>query len=246
VDPELFNTFASVERTHWWFTARRDILLSITERHVAPGSAILDVGCGTGYFIEGLGGRYEAWGIDPSPISVRMCRERGLERVVQGTAYDLSSVGDRRFDAVYFLDVIEHLDDDARALVEAKRVLAPGGLVVITVPAFNFLWSDHDVVNEHRRRYDRPGLVALLDRVGLRVERLSYFNFYLFGLAGIDRLAGRLLRRRVSAELQVPSPLVNRLMGDTFRSERHRLADSSRKPFPFGLSLLAVARKSEA
>jgi SAM-dependent methyltransferase len=244
VDAQLFTTFAAVERTHWWFTARRDILLLVTERNVAPGAAILDVGCGTGYFIEAVHDRYEAWGIDPSPIAVRMCRERGLERVVQGTAYDLSSVGERRFDAVYFLDVIEHLDDDARALGEAKRVLRPGGVVVITVPAFKFLWSDHDVVNQHRRRYDRPGLAALLDKVGLKAERLTYFNFYLFGLAGMDRLASRFLRRRVSAELRVPNPLINRLMGNTFRSERYRVADSSRRPFPFGLSLLAVARKT--
>jgi SAM-dependent methyltransferase len=244
VDPQLFTTFAAVERTHWWFTARRDILLSVTERNVAPGAAILDVGCGTGYFIEAVRDRYEAWGIDPSPISVRMCRERGLDRVVQGTAYDLSSVGERRFDAIYFLDVIEHLDDDARALGEAIRVLRPGGLVVITVPAFMFLWSDHDVVNEHRRRYDRPRLASLLADVGLRIERLTYFNFYLFGLAGVDRMANRLFQRRVSAELQVPNPLVNRLMGKAFRAERHRVADPSRRPFPFGLSLLAVARKA--
>jgi SAM-dependent methyltransferase len=243
VDPQLFTTFAAVERTHWWFTARRDILLSVTERYVRAGGAILDVGCGTGYFIEAVRDRYAAWGVDPSPISVQMCRERGLAGVVQGTAYDLSAVGARRFDAVYFLDVIEHLDDDAGALREALRVLKPGGLIVITVPAFMFLWSEHDVVNQHRRRYRRPQLETLLRGVGLEIERLTYFNFYLFGLASVDRMANRLLKRRVSAELAVPHPLVNRAMGSTFRSERHRVADSTRLPYPFGLSLLAVARK---
>ncbi len=244
MDPQLFTTFAAVERTHWWFTARRDIVLSVTDRYVPPGGAILDVGCGTGYFIESLRDRYSAWGVDPSPISVRMCRERGLDGVVQGTAYDLSALDERRFDAVYFLDVIEHLDDDARALREALRVLRPDGLVVITVPAFMFLWSEHDVVNQHRRRYRRPQLEALMRGVGLVIERLTYFNFYLFGLASADRMANRLLRRRVSAELAVPHPLVNRMMGGAFRSERHRVADASKRPFPFGLSLLAVGRKA--
>jgi len=243
VDPSLFTTFAAVERSHWWFTARREIVLSVADRFVPRGLPILDVGCGTGYFLEGALSRYDAWGVDPSPVGVELCRARGLERVVPGSAYDLSEVGDRRFAALFFLDVIEHLDDDVRALREAVRVLAPGGVVIITVPAFMFLWSEHDVVNEHRRRYRRPQLAALLRTVGLQVERLTYFNFFLFPLATADRLASRLARRRVAAELTVPRPWVNRLMGDTFRAERHRVADPARGAFPFGLSLLAVGRK---
>jgi SAM-dependent methyltransferase len=245
VDPQLLTTFAAVERTHWWFTARRDILLSVTRRFVPEGGTLLDVGCGTGYFMEAVGDRYTAWGVDPSPLSVRMCHERGLRNVVQGTAYDLSALGDRRFDAIYFLDVIEHLDDEARAVREGLRLLRPGGLIVITVPAFMFLWSEHDELNHHRRRYRRPQLEALLRGTGLAVERLTYFNFYLFPLASVDRMAHRVLRRPVSAELAVPHPLVNRLMGGTFRAERHRVADAVRAPYPFGLSLLAVGRKAE-
>jgi SAM-dependent methyltransferase len=243
VDPSLFTTFAAVERSHWWFTARREIVLSVADRFVASGAPILDVGCGTGFFLEAVQPRYDAWGVDPSPVAVELCRARGLEHVVQGSAYDLSAVGDRRFAALFFLDVIEHLDDDVRALREAVRVLAPGGVVIVTVPAFMFLWSEHDVVNQHRRRYRRPQLAALLGAAGLAVERLTYFNFYLFPLATADRLASRLARRRVEAELTVPRPWVNRLMGQTFRSERHRVADPGRGAFPFGLSLLAVGRK---
>ena len=243
MDPSLFTTFATVERSHWWFTARREIVLSVAERFVPDGAAILDVGCGTGYFLEGAQLRYDAWGVDPSPVAVELCRARGLDRVVQGSAYDLAAVADHRFAALFFLDVIEHLDDDARALREGVRVLAPGGVVVVTVPAFMFLWSEHDVVNQHRRRYRRPQLAALLGAAGLAVERLTYFNFYLFPLATADRLASPRAHRRVEAELTVPRPWVNRLMGETFRSERHRVADPARNAFPFGLSLLAVGRK---
>jgi SAM-dependent methyltransferase len=243
VDPSLFTTFATIERSHWWFTARREIVLSVADRFVPSGAPILDVGCGTGFFLEGARPRYDAWGVDPSPVAVELCRARGLERVVQASAYDLSALAGRSFEAVFFLDVIEHLDDDARALREALRVLTPGGLAIVTVPAFMFLWSEHDVVNEHRRRYRRPQLAALLRAVGFAVERLTYFNFFLFPLATADRLASRLARRRVAAELTVPRPWVNRLMGDAFRSERHRVADPGRGPFPFGLSLLAVGRK---
>lgn len=246
MDPQLLTSFATVERTHWWFTARREILLAVTHRFVPPGGAILDVGCGTGYFIESVAERYEAWGVDPSATAVAMCRRRGLERVVEGSAYDLSAVNGRRFDAVTFLDVLEHLDDDARALREAVRVLRPGGVVIATVPAFMFLWSGHDVVNHHRRRYRLRQLGARFREAGLTVERLTYFNFFLFGLAGVDRLADRLVPRRTSGQLRVPPPLLNRLMGSTFRLERDRVADASRTPYPFGLSILAVGRRAAA
>jgi SAM-dependent methyltransferase len=243
VDPSLFATFDQVERSHWWFTARREIVLTVAERFLPPGAAILDVGCGTGYFLEAAALRYQAWGVDPSPLAVELCRARGLERVSQGSAYDLSAVAAQRFAAAFFLDVIEHLDEDARALREAIGVLAPGGRVIVTVPAFMFLWSEHDVVNQHRRRYRRPQLAALFRQVGLEIERLTYFNFYLFPLASADRLASRIGRRKVRAELSVPRPWVNRLMAGTFRSERGRVADPGRLAFPFGLSLLAVGRR---
>ena len=177
MDPKLLTAFATVERTHWWFTARREILLSVTDRFVPAGGSILDVGCGTGYFIESVSGRYETWGVDPSPAAVAMCHERGLERVVEGSAYDLAAVNGRRFDAVTFLDVLEHLDDDATALREAFRVLRPGGVIIATVPAFMFLWSGHDVVNHHRRRYRLRQLESLFLGAGLGIERLTYFNF---------------------------------------------------------------------
>ena len=243
MDPRLLTSFATVERTHWWFTARREILLSVTQRYVPAGGAILDVGCGTGYFIEAAAERYEAWGVDPSPAAVEMCRERGLDRVVEGSAYDLSAAEDRRFDAVCFLDVLEHLDDDARALGEGVRLLRPGGVVIATVPAFMFLWSEHDVVNHHRRRYRLPQLRSLFLGAGLSIERLTYYNFWLFPLAGVDRLASRLVDRGVPGELRVPPKPVNRLMAAAFRLERERVADASRPPFPFGLSILAVGRR---
>ena len=246
MDPQLLTSFASVERTHWWFTARRDILLSVTDRFVPAGGSILDVGCGTGYFIESAVERYEAWGVDPSSTAVAMCHERGLGNVVEGSAYDLSAVEARRFDGVFFLDVLEHLDDDARALREAVRVLRPGGVIIATVPAFMWLWSGHDVVNHHRRRYRLRQIEKLFLDAGLAIERLTYFNFYLFSLASVDRLVSRVTERRTSAELRVPPKVVNRLMGDTFRLERRRVADSSRVPYPFGLSILAVGRRTAA
>ena len=143
---------------------------------------------------------------------------------------------------MFLLDVIEHLDDDGLALKEAAHVLVPGGVVIVTVPAFMSLWSEHDVLNEHRRRYRRAELGSRLEQAGLRIERLTYFNSRLFPLAAIDRWAHRLTRRPVRAELQVPRRWINDLMRRTFQSEQHRVADPARAPYPFGVSALAVGR----
>ncbi len=240
----MFAAFDRVERTHWWFGARRDIVLAVLARHVRPGARILDVGCGTGFFLEAASGRYDAWGVDPSPTAVRLCRERGLTQVLEGVADPLPVSG--AFDAILFLDVLEHLDDDRGALIEARRHLAPGGIVLATVPAFMRLWSDHDVVNQHRRRYSRGQLARLLAAAGLAVDQLTYFNSYLFPAAAGERLARRVLRRPSHALLPVPPGPVNRLMHRVFAAERHRLARPRPGGFPVGLSVLGVAHAAGA
>jgi SAM-dependent methyltransferase len=247
MDPSLLTTFAAVERNHWWFLARREILLAVLERHLARGAAVLDVGCGTGFCLEALHSRYDTWGVDPSAVAVRMCHDRGLRNVFPGSATNLSAVADRRFGAALFLDVIEHLDDDTEALRLARELLAPGGIVVVTVPAFMSLWSHHDVLNEHRRRYVRRTLDATLRAAGFAIERLSYFNCLLFPFAAADRLLGRITSRKTEARLGVPPRALNRLMQRVFAAEKHQLVSGDgNRSFPFGLSLLAVGRKDGA
>ena len=241
MDESMFAEFARVERTHWWFRARRDIVLGVLARHLDPGARILDVGCGTGFFLEAAGGRYEAWGVDPSSTAVRLCRERGLPKVVEGTAESLPVDGD--FDGVLFLDVLEHLDDDIAALAEARRHLRPGGIVLATVPAYMALWSNHDVVNHHRRRYTRTALDRQFRAAGMTIRQLTYFNTYLFPAAVMERIIRRVFGARSAELLPVPPPPLNRAMYRVLASERRRLARSPRPgAFPFGLSLLAVAR----
>nr|MBA3318614.1 class I SAM-dependent methyltransferase [Gemmatimonadales bacterium] len=138
MDARLFEVFAAVEQTHWWFLARREIVVAVAERAVRPGGSVLDIGCGTGFVLERLRKRFDACGVDVSPLALQLCRERGLERVWAGSPEDLSAVAGRQFDGALFLDVIEHLDDDEGALRRAREVLAPGGAVLVTVPAFGF------------------------------------------------------------------------------------------------------------
>jgi SAM-dependent methyltransferase len=240
MDEAMFAAFARVERSHWWFGARRDIVLGVLANHVKPGARLLDVGCGTGFFLEAAGVLYDAWGVDPSATAVRLCHERGMTRVLEGTAEALPVEG--IFDAVLFLDVLEHLDDDFAALAEARRHLAPGGIVLVTVPAYMALWSDHDVVNQHRRRYSKSQLRDRLLGAGLGIRQLTYFNSYLFPAAVAERFSRRLGRRAAGALLPVPPAPLNRAMQRIFASEQRRLARQRPGTFPFGLSVLAVAQ----
>src|SRR5436190_14856243 len=150
-----------VEETHWWFAGRRRIIKSFLGRlccEITSGNGgrnsvnILDVGCGTGANLEMLSEFGEAEGVDISGEALTFCRERGLENVKQGEAEALP-FEDSSFDLVTGLDVVEHLDDDHEGLKEMRRVLRPGGHVLVFVPAFMFLWGVQDDISHHRRRY---------------------------------------------------------------------------------------------
>lgn len=242
MDAEVFRKFGELESRHWWFGARRDIVLAIVARFTPPGARLLDVGCGTGYFLERARERYQVSGADPSPIAIRMCAERGLTEISASDAADLSQVAGKPFDVVTLLDVIEHLDDDVAALNAAASALTEDGKVVVTVPAFQFLWTRHDDINHHRRRYTRVRLRSALEAAGFKVEQVSYFNSYLFPLALVERLGKRVLGLDRGADLALPPAPINALMARVFRAERSRLAGG--KGFPLGLSVLGVGRVS--
>jgi len=243
MDEILFREFREVESRHWWFVARREILLAVLRRALPRGARLLDVGCGTGFLLERAREFLDVHGVDVSPIGLAMCRERGVTQVREGSAYDLASVADETFDCVGLFDVIEHLDDDVAALRNVSTVLRPGGRALVTVPAFQALWSEHDVVNQHRRRYTRAQLAAALRASGFEIEKLTYFNARLFPLAVASRVVGRALRRRPGGELSVPPAAVNALLTRIFAGERDTvLAAGPGGGYRAGLSVLALAR----
>ena len=225
----LYETFYEIERQHWWCVARRDILDAVVSREVPAGSRLLDIGCGTGYFLETMGDRYEGWGLDQSELAVSMCRERGLTHVHVGSALDVSAVGNEKFDAVTLFDVLEHLDDEAVAMENVKRALEPGGRVILTVPAFNWLWSKHDDVSQHKRRYVKRELEGVLTRAGFTIEKLTYFNSYLFPLAVARRVGRKVLGKDDGVEFDMPHPALNRLLLAAFRAETPALLGAKAK-----------------
>lgn len=244
MEPSFYETYFQMERDHWWFVARRNIILDAFEqRRLLPAEArILDVGCGSGSFVNIWQDRgYEAHGCDPYPRAVEFGRQNGVHNLTVSDGktlpYETAS-----FDVVQAFDVLEHIQDDAGAIGEMWRVLKPGGIVIATVPAFSWLWSVHDIAAHHHRRYAADGLRALIstdDR--FKIEKLTYFNFFLFVPVLLVRRAGHLLGRHFESELGMPRPFMNALLRTVFQSEILLLR---RRALPFGVSLMVIARKA--
>lgn len=234
----VYDRMAELDEQHWWYRARRDILADLIERKIAlPANArILEIGCGTGHNLPMLGrfGRVDAIEVDGAARSIASKR---LGRAVMNAPLPaLAGIEDGAYDLIAILDVLEHVEADRDALAGMARKLRPGGRILITVPAHPWMWSAHDVVNHHKRRYRRGTLKAVIDQAGLHLEMLSWFNSLLFPLAAAARVAGRVTGKEDSDDKLPPGP-VNALFEKIFGLERYALG---RLPFPPGVSLVAI------
>ena len=233
MDQSLWDAIAKVERRHWWFRGRREIVARVLERRLPPGASVLDVGCGTGFVLERLAERYEVTGLEPD-ASVRARAHPSIaSKLLPGGSDDLSAVSGRQFDAVLMLDVLEHVDDDVAALRQVRSVIRAAGLLLMTVPANPKLWSQHDVLNQHRRRYSTAVLAEALRTADYRVIHLTHINSRLYPLAWVHRITAR----STMGALAIPASPLNSIFTGVFGGEgRHGLPSYQR-----GLSLLALA-----
>ncbi len=239
MERHIYEDMNRLERSHWWFLARREILAKVISRYVKPKAAVLDIGCGTGFVIERLRDDYEVHGLEPAEVAVEFCHAKGLPNVHLGLL-GVTDVGRRDFDLVTFLDVIEHVDDDVGMLKLARSMLRDDGLVLVAVPAYQFLWSQHDVVHHHRRRYTRASLEAVIREAGYEPIETTYFNTLLFPLIFGARMLGKLLGKAAPSDAQQPPELVNKILYTAFAAEKRILPDVN---LPFGVSLMCIARK---
>jgi SAM-dependent methyltransferase len=233
-----------IEQSHWWYTGRRKILASFLEdicrRVTDRRPRILDVGCGTGANLLMLSEYGDAEGVDVSEDALAFCRERGLEKVKLGAAEKLP-YDDGTFDLVTALDVVEHLDDDLAGLREMRRVLRPGGRVLLFVPTFMFLWGLQDDVSNHRRRYRLPELRRVLEQAGFEVERTTYANIMFFLPILTMRKLMRLTGIKAESENNINVSALNGVLGRVLGAESVVLKYAN---IPFGVSGLCVARKA--
>lgn len=241
MEREEYEKMHQLEERHWYFAGKRRLVLSLLERFAGTTRLpLLDAGCGTGATLAELSARHDAIGLEPFGEALAwMARTPGL-RLVQGVLEQLPFRSES-FAAVTALDVLEHCDDDGRALTEIRRVLRPGGLLVLTVPALMLLWSSHDVALHHRRRYTLSGLCSLLERNGFSVCRASYFNFFVFAPVALFRLLERLkgAGQTGSDTERMPMAPVNTLMNLLQGLERVLIRFMR---LPVGVSLVVVAR----
>jgi SAM-dependent methyltransferase len=236
----IFDRMADLDSRHWWYRARREVLAKLIARKVRPPrkARILEIGCATGHNLRMLArfGEVEAVELDAEARAI--ATQRLGRPVAEARLPELAGVPEGSYDLVALLDVLEHVEDDRAALASIARRLKPGGALLITVPAFQWMWSVHDEVNHHKRRYTKKTLRAAIDQAGLRADFVGYFNSILFPLAVTGRQIGR-LTGKLDSDDKMPARPVNAFLQAVFALERYGIG---RVPFSPGVSIAAVVR----
>lgn len=237
MDPEYGRRYRDLFQRHWWWRARSAVVVEVLRRHAPPGGwpGILDVGSGDGLFFDALAEFGSATGIEPDAALVsRAMRESGRVTV---RPFDATFQPGQQYDLILFLDVLEHLPDPVAALRHARRLLAPGATVLVTVPAFRSLWTAHDEWNHHRTRYTRGSLLAEMTQAGLKPLE----SFYFFQWVAPVKLAVRAVEALGpgrAGPATVPAGVINEIL---YRLSRLEARTVTRLGLPFGSSVCAVA-----
>ena len=246
MEHEHQERYYELGKSYWWLAGKYRIIQDVVRRAFRPAHAdprVLDLGCGPGNLLDFLTPHGDTYGSDYSADALRFCAGRGHHRLFRADFHKLPVKSDS-FDLVTCIDVLEHLQDDRQAVAELRRILRPSGLLVVSVPAFQFLWGDHDTLYGHYRRYRTGEIRERLEAAGLRVLKLTYFEpLFLAPLWLYRSLKKVLMKKGGIAErddfVKIPGAL-NGLLTSLIAAERFPIRYMS---FPFGVTLLAVAEK---
>jgi len=235
----VYQQMAELDDRHWWYRGRRRIIADLIRREVRPpaDAQILELGCGTGHNLAMLGGFGHVDGLELDDEARELSEKRLGRKIMSSPLPELGEVADSHYDLIGAFDVIEHIEDDRAALASIATKLKPGGKFVMTVPAHQWMWSAHDVVNHHKRRYSKSNLKALIESSPMTLERVGYFNSLLFPLAVAERAASK-VRGKNDGDVKLPPAPINAVFERIFEAERYLVG---RLPLPPGLSLFAVA-----
>lgn len=246
MDHDVYRRMAEIQDRHWWYEARRQIIARLIKSLKLPQDAkILEAGCGPGANLKMLSRFGDVWGFEPDEFAINHCRVYSgvptarLEKGFLPAPIPFSGP----FDLIGAFDVIEHVQQDADSLKALYEITKPGGYALFTVPAFPFLWSQHDVVNHHHRRYVLPQFKKLLTDAGYNVTYISYYNTLLFPLVLGVRVLKKALKIKDRPDEAMPGAAINIILRLIFASERFVLG---KLRLPFGVSIIAVCQRPEA
>jgi len=246
MEQHVYQQIFDVEKTHWWFVGRRKIISSVLKRHIKnPLPRALDIGSGTGLNSVVLKEfAKQVSGLDPANEAVRLSLIRVPDLKVMQESFPYVQLG-QRYNLITMFDVLEHIEDDALSLRKLEELLMPGGVAVLTVPAFPILWSDHDRVLKHFRRYTMKSLRSVITaNTSLAIQRMSYFNSLFF----VPIVAFRVLRKVFHilpdrADDFMVHPIINKFFLFLFSLEGKLVG---RVPYPFGISIICVLKKPDS
>ena len=250
MDRTIYEEWDELEATHWWFIGRKRIFAGILDKCLDTDTPrrIADIGCGAGAMIPILSQYGKVWGLESSIIPLEKCVERGFRKIGMAKSEALP-FKDSSLDALVLFDVIEHIEDDEKVIRECRRVCKKNGIIIVSVPAYQFLMSPNDIVADHKRRYSRKDMTAKLERNGFRTIKATYYNTFLFPLIfafimtrkALSRLSRSRPLDRIKGNISYSVPkLLNRALLSVLTLESGMIRKIN---FPVGHSLVCVAVK---
>lgn len=245
MEKEIYGEIDAVQRGHWWFESRRRIIESVIKKHIPSEkkfSSVLDIGCGPGINVEMLRKLSDrVQGLDNAEDAIRLVEKHDSHFPISKGEFPFWE-SDSHYDLITALDVLEHVEDDERGLRKIEELLLPGGVAVITVPAFGFLWTKHDERLHHYRRYTVGELRGKVRAsTSLRVDKISYFNFFLFLPILLFRWFKRIVHSDHVSDFFIPPKFMNAGLAKIFSLETLLV------PFvalPFGVSIICILKKA--
>lgn len=234
---DLYQQMYLQEEYYWWHVAKRRLVADFIPR---KNCKILDVGCGTGMLMKELKqSGYLVSGIENDPLAIEFSKKRGFEGIKSSNLEESLSIDDNSFEIITCLDVLEHIENDENLLKEFERIIKPSGFLILTVPAYMFLWSYWDEILGHKRRYDKEKLLRKLQKAGFQAVKISNFHFFILSLVVVFRILKAIAKKNTSDFIEVPK-FINRILLFASFLERKMIR---RTNLPLGLSFFVVAKK---